>query len=148
VIAVGASTYRGCAADYSNYGPRLDLLAPGGGQDKGVAVTGDAACRPTLPGYEIRQYSLLPDAADHGNYRRFGIVGMEGTSMASAHVAAVAALVLASHVCGRQPDPERIARRLRDTAVERGLPGDDNVYGAGLLNAAEATNPNARCRAG
>jgi serine protease len=148
VIAVGASTYRGCAADYSNYGPRLDLLAPGGGQDKGVAVSGDAACRPTLPGYEIRQYSLLPDAADHGNYRRFGIVGMEGTSMASAHVAAVAALVLASHICGRQPDPERIARRLRDTAVERGLPGDDNVYGAGLLNAAEATNPNARCRAG
>ena len=31
VIAVGASTYRGCDADYSNYGIGLDLVAPGGG---------------------------------------------------------------------------------------------------------------------
>jgi serine protease len=148
VIAVGASTYRGCAAAYSNYGPRLDVLAPGGGQDKGVGVTGDPACQPQLPGYEIRQYGLLPAAADHGNYRRFGIVGMEGTSMASAHVAGVAALVLGSRVCGPYPDPTRIARRLRDTAVERGIPGNDAVYGAGLLDAAQATNPAIGCRAG
>jgi serine protease len=147
VIAVGASTYRGCAAEYSNYGAGLDLLAPGGGQDKPKDVTGDPACRPPTPrsGYDIRQYSLLPDSADHRNYRRFGVVGMNGTSMASAHAAGVAALVLASHVCGRDPSPERIARRLRDTAVHG---GNYDVYGAGLLDAAQATNPARTCSGG
>jgi subtilisin family serine protease len=148
VIGVGASTYRGCAAEYTNYGGRLDLLAPGGGQDKGVDVTSDPRCHPLAKEYEIRQYSLLPGPAHRGNYRRFGIVGMEGTSMASAHVSGVAALVLASRVCGRHPSPKRVTRRLRQTALDRGLPGNDDVYGGGLLNAAQATSPAKACRAG
>jgi serine protease len=147
VIGVGASTYRGCTADYSNYGTGLDLLAPGGGQDKSAAVTSDTGCQPQGPGYEIRQYSLNPKAADRGNYRRFGIVGMQGTSMASAHVSGVVALVLASRVCGANPTPERITRRLKQTAIDRGLPGNDDAYGAGLLDAAPATNPARACSA-
>jgi serine protease len=148
VIGVGASTYRGCAAEYTNYGGGLDLLAPGGGHDKGVDVTSEPRCDPHAKGYEVRQYSLLPGPADHGNYRRFGIVGMEGTSMASAHVSGVAALVLASRVCGRHPNPKRVTRRLRQTALDRGLPGKDDVYAGGLLNAAQATSPAKACRAG
>lgn len=148
VIGVGASTYRGCSADYSNYGEGLDLVAPGGGQDKGIEVTHDAGCRPQAADYEIRQYSLLPEAANHNDYRRFGIVGMQGTSMASAHAAGVAALVLASHVCGRHPKPKRIAHRLKETALDRGAPGKDDVYGAGLLDAAQATNPAVGCFSG
>jgi serine protease len=148
VIGVGASTYRGCAADYSNYGAGLDLVAPGGGEDKGPQVTGDAGCQPGAPGFEIRQYSLLPRAAARGNYRRFGIVGMQGTSMAAAHVSGVAALVLASRVCGRHPTPPRITHRLEQTAIDRGLPGSDDVYGAGLLDAAQATSRDRVCSAG
>jgi serine protease len=148
VIGVGASTYRGCAASYTNYGTGLDLLAPGGGQDKDIALTGDPACRPQALGYEIRQYSLLPKPAAHGNYRRFGIVGMQGTSMASAHAAGVAGLVIASRVCGAHPGPKLVTRRLKQTALDRGLPGGDQVYGAGLLDAAQATSPARRCAGG
>jgi serine protease len=143
VIGVGASTYRGCAADYSSYGPGLDLLAPGGGQDKTIQATADPGCRPSAAGYEIRQYSLVPSAAEHGNYHRFGIVGMQGTSMAAAHVSGVVALVLASRACGRDPTPKRIAHRLRETAIDRGLPGADEVYGSGLVDAGRATSERA-----
>lgn len=147
VIGVGASTYRGCAADYSNYGAGVDVVAPGGGQDKSVRVTKDAGCRPSKTGYEIRQFSLLPSAAENNNYRRFGIVGLHGTSMASAHAAGVAALVIGSRLCGRHPKPKRIAHRLKATATDRGLPGRDDVYGKGLLNAARATSPDEACGA-
>ena len=145
VIATGATTYRGCAADYSNYGDRLDIVAPGGGHDKSVDVTGDVQCRPSAQGYEVRQYSLEPEAAAAGNYRKFGIVGLEGTSMSAAHVSGVAALVIASGICGRHPSPARVARQLKRTTVDRGAPGVDGLYGMGLLDAARATNPRTNC---
>jgi serine protease len=145
VIAVGGSTYRGCTADYSNYGDGLDLVAPGGGQDKAAATTGDVACRPDAKGYEIRQYSLSPGAAKHGNFRKFGIIGLQGTSMSAAHVSGVAALVIASHICGRHPSPRRVARRLKDSAVDSGSPGRDAFYGDGLLDASRAISPRTAC---
>jgi len=145
-IAVGATTYRGCSADYSNYGTRLDLMAPGGGTDKTKAVTNDRGCRPNAPGYEVRQYSLLPTAARNGNYRKFGIVGRRGTSMAAAHVSGVAALLIADGVCGPHPTPSKVAKRLEDSAVDRGSPGRDDMYGHGLVDAARATNPRDACR--
>jgi len=145
VIAVGASTYRGCDAEYSNYGSGLDLVAPGGGTDKAPGATGDIRCRPNAQGYEIRQYSLLTQAAKHGNFRRFGIVGMEGTSMSAAHVSGVAATVIASRVCGKHPSPKRVARRLKKTAVDRGASGRDAVYGDGLVDASRAISPRTPC---
>jgi serine protease len=145
VIATGATTYRGCVAEYSNYGEKLDIAAPGGGTDKSAAVAGDLRCEPSLKGYEIRQYSLSPAAADNGNFKKFEIVGLEGTSMAAAHVSATAAMVIAARVCGRNPEPETVAQRLEDTAVDRGATGRDNQYGFGLLDAARATNPRNRC---
>ncbi len=145
VIAVGGSTYRGCAADYSNYGPDLDLVAPGGGVDKTPGATADVRCRPSAPGYEIRQYSLLPRAAKHGDFRKFGIIGMEGTSMSAAHASGVAATVVSSRICGKHPRPRRVARRLKRTATDRGAPGRDDVYGYGLLNASKAISPATPC---
>src|SRR4051794_10796604 len=145
VIAVGASTYRGCAADYPNSGDGLDLVPPGGGQDRTAATTGDVRCHPDAQGYDIRQYSLKPKAAKRGNFRKFGTVGLEGTSMSSAHVSGVAALVIASRVCGKHPSPGRLAGRLKDTAVDRGSPGRDAFYGDGLLDASRATSPGTAC---
>jgi serine protease len=63
-----------------------------------------------------------------------------GTSMAAAHVSAVAAMVLASGVL---PDatPASVARRLRTTARDLGAPGRDTIFGCGLLDAGAAVDP-------
>src|SRR6202023_1220071 len=74
--------------------------------------------------------------------RRFGIPsGYEGTSMATPHVAATAALIIASGVLGRHPTPAQLTARLRATARKLGAPGDQGLYGAGLVDAAAATAP-------
>jgi serine protease len=136
VIAAGASTYRGCLARYSDYGTGLDLVAPGGGLDR--ANTGNGSCDISAKGYSIRQFSLKPRAAVNHNFRKFGIVAMHGTSMAAAHVSAVAALLLAEDRA-----PEQVEARLKCTTTA--VSGDSKYYGAGLLNAAQATDPTYLC---
>ena len=63
--------------------------------------------------------------------------------MASPHVAAIAALVIASGVVGSLPSPKQVEERLKSTAHDLGAPGEDERYGAGLVDAARATAPNA-----
>lgn len=59
--------------------------------------------------------------------------------MAAPHVSAVAALVIASGVIGRDPTPAAVEARLEATARDLGAPGVDRRYGAGLLDAETAT---------
>ena len=136
VIAVGATTEHGCLADYSNDGSGLTLVAPGGGAD--ASLPGDPNCHPELPaGRDIYQVTFTGSSP-----RLFGMpAGYEGTSMASPHVAAAAALVIASGVLGPHPTPVQIIARLRATARKLGGGGDERLYGAGLLDAAAATAP-------
>jgi serine protease len=136
VIAVGATTEHGCLADYSNYGPGLALVAPGGGAD--ASLPGDPYCRPELPsGKDVFQMTFTGSSPS-----RFGFPnGYEGTSMAAPHVAATAALIIASGVLGRKPTPAQITARLKATARKLGGPDDSDLYGAGLVDAAAATAP-------
>jgi serine protease len=136
VIAVGATTEHGCLANYSNDGSGLTLVAPGGGAD--AALPGDPNCRPEEPsGRDVFQMTFTGSSP-----RRFGFPsGYEGTSMASPHVAATAALIIASGVLGRHPSPAQVVARLRATARPLGGPSDSRLYGAGLVNAAAATAP-------
>ncbi len=134
VISVGATTQHGCIAAYSNFGPGLTIVAPGGGAD--AALPGDPNCHPNeRAGHDVYQVTW-PQSP-----RQFAIVGYEGTSMASPHVAAAAAMVIASGVLGRNPSPAAVEARLVDTATHLGGPDDSGSYGAGLVNIAAATAP-------
>lgn len=132
-FAVGATTLRGCLARYSNWGQGLDLVAPGGGED---AVLSDPRCAPlSAENPEIVQLSF--ESVDDSE---FALIPRHGTSMASAHVTGVAALVLATrqlHHRGRRPVVGRLERHLLGTA--RPL-GDPDRYGAGLLSARRAVS--------
>jgi serine protease len=138
VISVGAITAHGCQAEYSNSGPGLDVVAPGGGTD---AANRDnpwdlAHCDPTVPGPDIYQQTFTT------SYRRFGFPsGFQGTSMAAPHVSAAAALVIATRRLGSRPSPRAVETRLEDTARDLGPAGYDTRYGHGLIDAAAAIDP-------
>ncbi|MGO9488754.1 MAG: S8 family serine peptidase [Solirubrobacteraceae bacterium] len=135
VVSVGATTVHGCLAAYSNDGAGLTLVAPGGGPD--ADLPGDPNCHPEEPGADIFQETFTGSSVS-----RFGLPGgYEGTSMATPHVAATAALVIASGVLGPHPTPAQITARLRATARKLGGGGDEGLYGAGLVDAAAATAP-------
>jgi len=138
VIAVGSTTYNQCRAEYSNGGPELDLVAPGGGgdDDPGENDHDAAACRPGDTGRFVFQETFT------AGLRSFGLArGYEGTSMATPHVSATAALLIASRRLGRRPSPGAVERRMEKTARDIGAPGVDRRYGAGLLNARAALSP-------
>jgi serine protease len=138
VVSVGATTRDRCVADYSNGGSGLDLVAPGGGNDANIT---DPNCHPgaarNLP--DIYQMTLLDPPA---NWSKFGYPGgVYGTSMSAPHVAAAAALVIASGVLGHHPSPDAILKRLEATAQTLGTSKPNVNYGYGLVDAGAATAP-------
>jgi serine protease len=131
VIGVGGTTEGGCLGAYSLSGTGIDLLAPGGGRP--VATCPSISARP------IYQVTLR-----RGSTNAFAIPGdYVGTSMAAAHVSAVAAMVLAANNYGPAANAKErvnaVARQLRHTARSLGLPRIQQ--GAGLIDAAAATAP-------
>jgi serine protease len=97
-------------------------------------VPGDARCAPSVQRpEEIEQLSF------RGDPRRLTLRGRDGTSMAAPHVAAAAALVIASGVLGPDPSPRDVKLHLRATARDL---GEEFSYGAGLVDV--AATPSAR----
>lgn len=122
VITVGASSPDDRRASFSNYGARLDLLAPG------VDILSLRARRTDL--------ALMAEAVDYTPGRNFVGPGARyyrasGTSFAAPFVSGTAALIL-----GRQPDLDAAAvkRMIIHSARDIGLPGVDQETGYGLLD--------------
>jgi serine protease len=118
-IAVGATGPGDTLAPYSNYGPALDVVAPGGDYDH-YGVSGMVASTTTDPATGA-----------------YGYYYMQGTSMAAPHVTGAVALLL-SHSPGMSAAEVRAA--LENTAVDLGSPGFDNQYGHGRIDVYAALN--------
>jgi subtilisin family serine protease len=115
-------------ASYSNFGrSAISVAAPGG---NAVSVT--AACS----GFTIVTPLLVCRNRVFNSPTSWSgfTIGISGTSMASPHVAGVAALVAGQ--VGRSP--AQIRARLQQTADDLGQPGVDPAYGHGRVNAARA----------
>ncbi|UCG57711.1 MAG: S8 family serine peptidase [Phycisphaerales bacterium] len=121
VIAVGATRYDETPAYYSNGGPNLDLMAPGG--DLSVDQNGDGY------GDGILQQTCELNGSGAISW---GYCFMEGTSMAAAHVSAAAALVIAK---GSVTTVAEVREALQSTAEDKGEPGNDPLYGWGIIDA-------------
>ena len=131
VIAVGATQYDETKAPYSNYGPSLDLVAPGGNTnlDQNKDGYADGVLQQTFTKRGVRI--------------TWGYYFYQGTSMASPHVAGVAALVLTVPIkCDYDGNgscsPTEVRQRLEATAKDLGAIDKDNLYGSGLVDAEKA----------
>lgn len=120
-LCVGAVDRNDLKAPYSNFGLEIDLVAPGG--------AAGAFCHDDV---DIWSTILPSSGVDCGED---GYETLAGTSMASPHVAAAAALVIGS---GKATAPGDVYEVLLSTADDLGFPGDDPVYGQGRVNARRA----------
>jgi serine protease len=115
VVTVAATTKAGGRAYYSNFGSVVDVAAPGG--DSRVAGGGILST--------LNSGTTTPGADSYAFY--------QGTSMATPHVAGVAALML-SKTPGMTPD--QVEAKLKSSA--RTFPASCVGCGAGLVDAAAA----------
>lgn len=135
VIAVGATTMGRTLANYSSYGAGVDgqsitVVAPGGDI---FADDDDDGFEDGVVQQTFQQACELGGGAF--DYTTFGYCAFDGTSMATPHVAGIAALVLSVHPTLTVAEVRDI---LMDQTTDLGQLGPDDVYGSGLVNARAA----------
>ena len=121
VFAVGATDARNSITGYSNTGEALDLVAPGG--RLGSDASGDGRPDGILSTY---YEDGLPTYID-----------LEGTSMATPHVAGVFALMKSVNADLSTDAVNDLLQSGRLTD-DLGAPGRDDVFGWGIINAPKA----------
>lgn len=109
VVVVGASDGRGGLSFYSNFGPQIDLLAPGGD----VFADADSDGRPDGVLSTRATTAGCYDPVNQNSTERCYYSFLQGTSMASPHVAAALALIASqSGLRGRQLEDALFTRAL------------------------------------
>ena len=143
VIAVAAVDHLDQPSFFSNFGGKIELAAPGGG-DTGprsifepfdsvlsLAAGGDCS-NDAFRACVLDARRELPAPVSNGTAF---LLRLAGTSMAAPHVSATAALILSRHP---EFTVEQVRQALRDGADDLGPPGRDARYGYGRLNAAQS----------
>lgn len=120
VITVGATGKAGEKASYSNFGSKVTLAAPGGNGSTRITSTVNKS---------LDRVDLSANGA--------GYVGMNGTSMATPHVAAAVALMLSANPKLKFNDIVSLLKQ-SVTAFPSGSTCNTSNCGAGILNAAAA----------
>lgn len=133
VIAVGATDYAGQVSSYSSRGSALDIAAPGG--DPNADLNGDGYSDGVLQSSYCTSGTFI--ILSGGTFDQFCSIFMSGTSMASPHVAGVAALLLGED---STLSPAEVRHYLETTARDRGATGWDSLFGWGVLDARAALN--------
>src|SRR3989344_2247593 len=136
VIAVGATKQDDSRASFSSTGPNVELVAPG---EAGYSTWNDNTSY------------LDPQPVCNGSVNECYKYG-SGTSMASPHVAGVAALLIGSGLVHDDNNNGMISDEVRSlmqsTAIDLGASGRDDKYGFGLVNvnnALRAVTPVSTC---
>lgn len=130
VIAVGAVNAIKRRASYSNHGPELSVVAPGGDDDGFRYLDDDRDGIPDGVWQQTFNFNLPIPA----RYQSFALVPLDGTSMASPHVAALAALLVRQGIT----DPAAVKKAIESTAEDLGAAGRDDEFGFGLIRPTKA----------
>jgi serine protease len=125
VLSVSAVTIHQELADYSNFGTSIDVAAPGG--DLQFDVNGD--------GHGDGVLSTSGDDTSGSIKMAYAI--SQGTSMAAPHVSGVIALMKSVYP-SLTPNQFEILLKSGDLTQDIGLPGRDNSFGYGLIDANKA----------
>lgn len=113
-LCVGAVNQQNYLASFSNRGPELDVVAPG------VDIMS------TFPTYDVTTNAAgLPH-----NY-----ASLNGTSMATPMVSALAAMILSKNP---YLTPTQLREHIESSATDLGQIGRDDMFGNGLINPARA----------
>jgi serine protease len=129
VVGVGALNAARQKAWYSNSGPELDFVAPGGDCDRDDDGDGARDC--------VYQQTMRSSSAAAGRYDDFDYIGFQGTSMATPHVSAAAALLFSQGFT----DVASVRAALEQTAERLGgapAGGRNDTFGNGLIQPAAA----------
>ena len=127
-MSVGAVDRSLRRAFYSNTGPYVEIVAPGGEQRLEGATGG--VLQQTLDPVFTDTFLLPPAQFGPPRFDVLSFSFFQGTSMAAPHVAGMAALLITQGIT----DPAAIEAAIKHFALDLGPAGRDDEYGHGLIS--------------